>query len=298
MELRHLRYFVAVAEELNFTKAAQRMCTVQPSLSQQIKDLEHEVGVQLLIRSNRKVELTAEGIAFLNEARLSLQHAEKAVIDARQVANLQKDQLKIGFVPVAEMKVFPYIMPNIRAHFPQVKIHFHSMTDADQFQALHKGEIDVAFTRFANNHEAFEYIQIFQEPLVLIMPKDSPFAEQRSISIKSFEQQDFIISDPVASPQLYKIIQDFFKQNKIAVKVVQQSTNILLNVNLVGMGVGWSLVPAYVIPLLGDKIVVKNTVEPLPMIGLYASYRKDQKNEAIDLILKILKEQFYMDFFK
>ena len=212
-----------------------------------------------------------------------------------QVANLQKDQLKIGFVPVAEMKVFPYIMPNIRAHFPQVKIHFHSMTDADQFQALHKGEIDVAFTRFANNHEAFEYIQIFQEPLVLIMPKDSPFAEQRSISIKSFEQQDFIISDPVASPQLYKIIQDFFKQNKIAVKVVQQSTNILLNVNLVGMGVGWSLVPAYVIPLLGDKIVVKNTVEPLPMIGLYASYRKDQKNEAIDLILKILKEQFYMD---
>ncbi len=298
MELRHLRYFVAVAEELNFTKAAQRMCTVQPSLSQQIKDLEHEVGVQLLIRSNRKVELTAEGIAFLNEARLSLQHAEKAVIDARQVANLQKDQLKIGFVPVAEMKVFPYIMPNIRAHFPQVKIHFHSMADADQFQALHKGEIDVAFTRFANNHETFEYIQIFQEPLVLIMPKDSPFAEQRSISIKSFEQQDFIISDPVASPQLYKIIQDFFKQNKIAVKVVQQSTNILLNVNLVGMGVGWSLVPAYVIPLLGDKIVVKNTVEPLPMIGLYASYRKDQKNEAIDLILKILKEQFYMDFFK
>ena len=298
MELRHLRYFVAVAEELNFTKAAQRMCTVQPSLSQQIKDLEHEVGVQLLIRSNRKVELTTEGVAFLKEARLSLEHAEKAMIDARQVANLQKDQLKIGFVPVAEMKVFPYIMPNIRAHFPQVKIHFHSMTDADQFQALHKGEIDVAFTRFANSHEAFEYIQIFQEPLVLIMPVDSPFAEQRSISIKSFEQQDFIISDPVASPQLYKIIQDFFKQNKIAVKVVQQSTNILLNVNLVGMGVGWSLVPAYVIPLLGDKIVVKNTVEPLPMIGLYASYRKDQKNEVIDLILKILKEQFYMDFFK
>ena len=94
MELRHLRYFVAVAEELNFTKAAQRMCTVQPSLSQQIKDLEHEVGVQLLIRSNRKVELTAEGVAFLKEARLSLEHAEKAMIDARQVANLQKDQMK------------------------------------------------------------------------------------------------------------------------------------------------------------------------------------------------------------
>ena len=129
MELRHLRYFVAVAEELNFTKAALRMCTVQPSLSQQIKDLEHEVGVQLLVRSNRKVELTEEGAAFLKEARLSLEHAEKAIYDARQIANIQKDQLKIGFVPVAEMKVFPYIMPNIRAHFPQIKIDFHTVTD-------------------------------------------------------------------------------------------------------------------------------------------------------------------------
>ena len=106
-----------------------------------------------------------------------------------------------------------------------------------------------------------------------------------------------MISDEDASPQLYKIIQDFFKQSKLNVNVVQHSTNILLNVNLVGMGVGWSLVPAYVLPLLGDKIIVKNTIEPLPMIGLYASYRKDQQNDAIELILRILKEQFYMDFF-
>lgn len=297
MELRHLRYFVAVAEELNFTKAAQRMCTVQPSLSQQIKDLEQEVGVQLLIRSNRKVELTAEGQAFLKQAALSLEHAELAIQDARKVANLQKDQLNIGFVPVAEMKIFPYIMPNIRAHFPELKIHFHSFTDADQFKLLKKGDIDIAFTRYQDHSDEFECVQIFSEPLTLIMPKDSPMAEQRHISIKSFNHQDFVISDEDASPQLHKLITEFFKSSKLNVNVVQKSTNILLNVNLVGMGVGWSIVPAYVIPLLGDKIVVKNTIEPLPMIGLYASYRKDQSNEAIELILRILKEQFYMGFF-
>lgn len=297
MELRHLRYFVAVAEELNFTRAAQRMCTVQPSLSQQIKDLEQEVGVQLLIRSNRKVELTEEGKAFLKEALLSLEHAEKAIYDARQIASVNKDQLKIGFVPVAEMKIFPYIMPNIRAHFPDIKIDFHSLTDSAQFGALRKGEIDIAFTRYPDESGEFENVQIFQEPLALIIPKASSFAEQRTVSIKEFNHQDFVISDEDASPQLHKIIQDFFKQSKLNVSVVQKSTNILLNVNLVGMGVGWSLVPAYVIPLLGDKIVVKNTIEPLPMIGLYANYRKDQKNEAITLILKILKEQFYMDMF-
>ncbi|AUX84983.1 MULTISPECIES: LysR substrate-binding domain-containing protein [Acinetobacter] len=297
MELRHLRYFVAVAEELNFTKAAQRMCTVQPSLSQQIKDLEQEVGVQLLVRSNRKVELTEEGKAFLKEALLSLEHAEKAIQDARKVANISKDQLHIGFVPVAEMKIFPYIMPNIRAHFPDLKIHFHSLTDADQFRALKKGDIDIAFTRYVDESSELEFVQIFNEPLALIVPKDSAAAAQRHVSIKSFNQQDFIISDEGASPQLYKIIQDFFKQSKLNVNVVQHSTNILLNVNLVGMGVGWSLVPAYVIPLLGDKIVVKNTIEPLPTIGLYASYRKEQRSEAIELILKILKEQFYTGIF-
>ena len=240
MELRHLRYFVAVAEELNFTKAAQRMCTVQPSLSQQIKDLEQEVGVQLLIRSNRKVELTEEGKAFLKEALLSLEHAEKAIQDARKIANLNKDQLNIGFVPVAEMKIFPYIMPNIRAHFPEIKINFHSLTDANQFKALKKGDIDIAFTRYVDESSELEHVQIFSEPLALIVPKDSAIAAQRHVSIKSFNQQDFIISDEVASPQLYKIITDFFNQSKLNVNVVQQSTNILLNVNLVGMGVGWS----------------------------------------------------------
>lgn len=297
MELRHLRYFVAVAEELNFTKAAQRMCTVQPSLSQQIKDLETEVGVQLLIRSNRKVELTEEGKAFLKQALLSLEHAELAIQDARKIANLQKDQLNIGFVPVAEMKIFPYIMPNIRAHFPELKIHFHSFTDADQFKALKKGELDIAFTRYQDESSEIECVQIFSEPLALIVPKDDPITQQRHVSIKSFNGQNFVISDEDASPQLHKLITNYFKEAKLNVNVVQHSTNILLNVNLVGMGVGWSIVPAYVIPLLGDKIVVKNTIEPLPMIGLYASYRKEHKNDAIELILKILKEQFYMGFF-
>lgn len=295
MELRHLRYFVAVAEELNFTKAAQRMCTVQPSLSQQIKDLEQEVGVQLLLRSNRKVELTEEGKAFLKEAILCLAHANQAIHDARQVSKSNQDHLNIGFVPVAEMKVFPYIMPNIRAHFPALSINFQSLIDAKQFEALKMGAIDIAFTRYIDDSNELESLQIFQEPLALIVPKDSAADGLKAVSIKSFNQQEFIISDPVASPQLYEVIQNFFKKEKLSPNITQYSTNILLNVNLVGMGEGWSLVPEYVTPLLGDKVVVKSTLEPLPMIGLYVSYRKHQKNPAIDLILKILKAHYYLN---
>lgn len=295
MELRHLRYFVAVAEELNFTKAAQRMCTVQPSLSQQIKDLEEEVGVQLLVRTNRKVELTEEGKAFLKEALLCLEHAKKAIHDARQVSKFNQDHLNIGFIPVAEMKVFPYIMPNIRAHFPSLTINFQSLTDELQFQALKKGEIDIAFTRYIDENEELESLQVFQEPLMLIVPKDASVMSAKQVNIRSFNQQNFVVSDEASSPQLYKIIQNFLKKEKLSPNIVQYSTNILLNVNLVGMGLGWSLVPMYVTPLLGDKVIVKNTVEPLPMISLYVSYRKNQKNEAIDLILKILKEHFYIN---
>ncbi len=93
-----------------------------------------------------------------------------------------------------------------------------------------------------------------------------------------------------------ELLMVFFKKSKLNIHIVQHSTNILLNVNLVGMEIGWSLVPQYVIPLLGDKIVVKKTVEPLPMIGLHVSYRKDHVNKAIDLILDVLKKQFHLNF--
>lgn len=293
MELRHLRYFIAVAEELNFTKAAQRMCTVQPSLSQQIKDLEDEVGTQLFLRTNRKVELTAAGHAFLKQAYLSISYAQQAIEQARLAAQLHVDQLNIGFVPVAEMKVFPYIMPHIRANFPELDIHFKSLTDRQQLEALAQGHLDLALTRYVTAHPDIESIKIFDEPLALIMPKDAIEAKQKHIAIKQFSQQKFIISDEHASPELNRIIRQFFDQHQLELQVVQESTNILLNVNLVGMGLGWSIVPAYVIPLLGDKIVVKSTVQPLPTISLYVSYHKGSPKPAIELILKVLGEQFY-----
>ena len=264
MELRHLRYFCMVARELNFTRAAEKLNTVQPSLSQQIKDLEQEVGVKLLERSNRKVELTEAGEVFLKEALQSLEHAERAIQLARQVAEVEKEHLDIGFLPVAEMKIFPYIMPNIRAHFPDLKAQFHSLTDAEQFSWLRQGTIDIAFTRYPDPSAEFESIKIFDEPLTLIVPRDSDVRDRPALSIKNFAGRNFVISDEQASPQLFNIIHEFLNKSGIKVNVVQHSTNILLNVNLVGMGVGWSLVPAYVIPLLGENIMVKKDHRAAP----------------------------------
>ena len=128
MELRHLRYFVALAEELNFTRAAQKLCTVQPSLSQQIKDLEEEVGVQLIDRSARKIALTLEGQGFLKYALESIKYAELAVAHARQIANQSQQQLFIGVLHVAEMTIIPQIIQQVRAQFPQVDLKIRSLS--------------------------------------------------------------------------------------------------------------------------------------------------------------------------
>jgi Bacterial regulatory helix-turn-helix protein, lysR family len=128
MELRHLRYFITVADELNFTRAAALLHTAQPSPSQQILDLENEVGVQLLERSNRKVELTEAGEVFLAEARVTLAQADRAVARARHVARQQDETVTIGFVPATEVRVFPTILPRLRMHFPHVRVELRSLS--------------------------------------------------------------------------------------------------------------------------------------------------------------------------
>lgn len=297
MELRHLRYFVAVAEELNFTRAAQKMCTVQPSLSQQIKDLEMEVGVKLLDRNNRTVALTKEGQAFYQQAILSLKYAQQAIDDARKIADDAAKCLRIGFVPVAEMKVFPSILPSLRAHFSDLQIEFKSMPDLLQKQALLNQEIDIGFSRCNDQDQHVQSIKIFDEPLALIMPREVAAATAEHISIHQLHHQDFIFSDEQASPVLNQIVKDFLAAHQVKVNPVQHSTNILLNVNLVAMGVGWSIVPAYVIPLLGDHIVVKKTIEPLPMIGLYANFPTGEPKSSVQFLLDTLKQQFYLQPF-
>lgn len=143
MELRHLRYFITVAEELSFSKAALKLHTAQPSLSQQIKDLEDDIGVQLFHRTKRKVELTEEGLVFLEQARLTLTQADKAITMARQVAAAKVQYLKIGFVPSAEIRIFPYILPRLRVKLPKLQIRTLNLKESDQIAELKKGDLDI-----------------------------------------------------------------------------------------------------------------------------------------------------------
>src|ERR1700722_15647452 len=147
MELRHLRYFVAVAEELNFTRAAQRLNTAQPSLSQQIKNLGADVGVALLDRGKHHVALTAGGKVFLAEAREILARVERAGQRAVRAQQGESAELIVGVVPAAEIKILPKLIPLVERRLPRLRLVFHNLPSAEQKRLLATGSLDVGLLR-------------------------------------------------------------------------------------------------------------------------------------------------------
>ncbi|QPF31853.1 DNA-binding transcriptional regulator HcaR [Acinetobacter lwoffii] len=295
MELRHLRYFITVAEELNFSKAALKLYTAQPSLSQQIKDLEEDVGVKLLNRTKRKVELTEEGAVFLEQARLTLTQADKAVAMARQVSQAKQQMLRIGFVPVAEMKIFPYILPNLRVQNPDLKIELLSLNNNEQMRLLKKGDLDLTFTRHNFNSDEIESQFVIREPLIFLLPKDHPLAKYERIPVKALNGIDFIIPSAEQSLTLNQAILDFAKANGIELNIVQKADNILFNINSIGMGLGCTILPGYIAPLTMDNTVIRPLDVELPYLDLYVSYHKNNKSYVVSKFLELLTRVFYLD---
>ena len=295
MELRHLRYFITVAEELNFSKAALKLYTAQPSLSQQIKDLEEDVGVKLLNRTKRKVELTEEGAVFLEQARLTLAQADKAVAMARQVSQAKQQMLRIGFVPVAEMKIFPYILPNLRVQNPDLKIELLSLNNNEQMRLLKKGDLDLTFTRHNFNSDEIESQFVIREPLIFLLPKDHPLAKYERIPVKAVNGIDFIIPSAEQSLTLNQAILDFAKANGIELNIVQKADNILFNINSIGIGLGCTILPGYIAPLTMDNTVIRPLDVELPYLDLYVSYHKNNKSYVVSKFLELLTRVFYLD---
>ena len=296
MELRHLRYFITVAEELNFSKAALRLYTAQPSLSQQIKDLEDDVGVRLLNRTKRKVELTEEGAVFLEQARLTLAQADKAVAMARQVSQAKQQLLRIGFVPVAEMKIFPYVLPNLRVQNPDLKIDLLSLNNVDQIRGIKKGELDISFTRDNFQSDEIESKFVLREPLIFILPKEHPLAKYERIPVQALDGIDFIIPSDEQSKMLHDAILNFAKDHGIEFNIVQKADNILFNINSIGIGLGCTILPGYIATLTMNNTVIRPLDVELPSLDLFVSYRKNSNSTAVQKFMDLLSKVFFLDF--
>ena len=289
MELRHLRYFLAVAEEQSFTKAADKLFTAQPSLSQQIKDLEQEVGVALFERLARKVRLTPEGEAFLPYAQQSLDYAKRAVAAARQVAQRKNNQLHIGFLNVAEITLMPTILAQLKQSMPNLKIHLHSMTCLEQITALKNAELDLSFTRYALDHPDYENLQLMTEQIHLVALKNL-HPTTRILKLQELKNHSVIMCEQNASPVFYDKLNALLDFNQLDAQMLWV-TNVLQHINLINMGMGFSFVPDYLLKFLNPDVNIIQTDVQLPRLGLYATCAKHSDHAALSTIMQAIRLQ-------
>src|SRR6478609_8004238 len=216
MELRHLRYFVAVAEEGSLTVAAERrLHTAQPSLSRQMRDLEYEVGTQLMVRSARGIELTTAGRVFLDHARLALAQVEAGREAARRAARPAKPSFALGFLTGQEMDWLPEAMRILRDELPNIEVTVSSQYSPDLANALMSGKLDLAFLRPEANMPDLEFRLVTKEPLVVVLPSDHRLASLAKIDPHKIVGETFINVSGTA-PALRVIIDAYLQREGIA----------------------------------------------------------------------------------
>ncbi len=293
MELRHLRYFVAVAEELNFTRAAERLDTAQPSLSQQIKQLETFLGVTLLIRNKRRVELTEIGDAFLAEARDILARAERAVQRIRETAGNQAAELSVAVAPAAEVKVLPKLLPLLRREMPGLRLILHTLPTSEQKVAFANHSLDVGFLRGPIALPDAIVEPLLDEKLVIGLPTKHPLAGRKKLRIAELNQYPFIMISRKGSPELHDAVQNFCEQSGLRPQIAQRAGNVLGNLNLIRNGVGFGLLPDYVASILPRGVTLRHLdVKPEPVVPLVLAHASRSQSPLLPRFLRLVKDCF------
>ena len=243
MELRHLRYFIAVAEELNFTRAAEKLHMAQPPLSQQIQQLEAQLGFQLFRRTKRTVTLTEAGQVFFEEAQKILLQLDRAIQLGQQTNRGELGQLTIGFVSSASHNVVPAILQAFRTLHPAVKLELREMTTNQQLQRLREGQIDIGFIRPPVEDGVNSEI-VFREPLIVALPQTHRMADRAIVELRELSTEPFIMFPRSLAPGLYDPIVSLCQQAGFSPRAAQEAIQMQTIVSLVAAEMGVAIVPA------------------------------------------------------
>lgn len=257
VELRHLRYFVAVAEELSFTRAAARLRTAQPSLSQQIRRLESAVGVKLLDRNRRHVVLTNAGRVFLRQANDILARVEHARRLAKQAADGRAGDLSVGTFPSADVRILPALRPLLAEHLPDLRLILHSKYAVDPLAGLESGALDVAFVRGPLEAPGLESAELLHERIVLVLPSHHPLARRKRIPVQSLDDLPCITIERSLSPPLHDAAAALYRDAKIRMHAVSSADHVLGHLQLVQEGLGFALLPDSVAMLLPPGVTCR-----------------------------------------
>jgi LysR family hca operon transcriptional activator len=289
VELRHLRYFVAVVEEGSLTRAAElRLHTSQPSLSRQIRDLEYQVGAELLSRSVHGVELTAAGKGFLDHARLALAQVDAAVEAARRAAQPARKTFAIGFQTGHEMHWLPQAMHVLRDELKNIQVTVSSDYSPDLAEALVRGRLDVAFLRVEPTFD-LGYEVVDHEPLIVLMPSDHRLSSREAIHPREFVGEIFIGGSNKATV-LGAVTEDYLRHCGLEIKLDHGVDNMAMAISLVASTRGLALMPAYAKDLLPWSVVSRPLEGEAPTIDLAVGYSKANTSSILKLFLSRLEE--------
>ncbi len=258
VELRHLRYFCAVAEELHFGRAAARLGVSQPPLSLQIRQLEEMIGARLFDRHSRSVALTDAGHALYDASRRLLRDVETAVLAARQAGNGEIGELRVAFAPTLMLSSFADTIQRYRSRYPGVRLDLRELPSAEQTAALLRGDIDVGVAREAGTDPRLRVEPIAREPLMIALNRDHPKAKRARVPLAALAHDPWVLFPRAIAPLLYDHVLALCREAGFRPRVVQESRETYTTVGLVGAGVGVTVIPAGMARMGWRRVVYKS----------------------------------------
>lgn len=291
MELRHLRYFVAVAEELHFTRAAERLGIGQPPLSQQIQQLERELGARLFRRLSRGVALTEVGAIFLADARTTLAAAARAMDNARRAARGELGSLHIGFTVSASFHPFvPRVILQFRETHPEVTLTLREGNSAEMLLAVREGRLDLAIVRPPSRfYEQLELEALFDEDMLIVLSDHHPLSARASLTLAELAHENFVLYARQTGPGLFDAIVAACRQSGFSPNVTQEAPQMSSTINLVAAGLGVSIVPAAIRSFRPEGVRYIPIDGIAPRAPLSLAYRRFEHAETVLRFLDALR---------
>ncbi|WP_281517766.1 LysR family transcriptional regulator [Ferranicluibacter rubi] len=239
----HVRSFIVLASELNFSRAARRLNMTQPPLSRQIRLLEEQLDVSLFERSSRRVALTPAGLTFLHEAQKLLAQGEAAMTAARRAARGSAGSVRVAFVGAATYTFLPDFIARARTAAPQIELELVQMETAEQLKAINEGQVDLGFSRPLNGQHRLASLCVAREAMILAIPRTHPLAAHRRLRPDILNGEPFIMFSPQAR-YLHDMLTLMIAEHRIEPRIVQSMTHSQAILSLVSAGIGLAIVPA------------------------------------------------------
>jgi DNA-binding transcriptional LysR family regulator len=289
VEIRHLRYFLAVAEELNFSRAAEKLNIAQPPLSQQIKQLESELGVRLFDRDSRPVRLSDAGRYFSEHARTLVQRFDLLKKNTQRLGRAEEGTLSIGFVGSATCEVLPSVLRQFRTDYPGVELTLNEMSAREQKEALLERQINVGFLRPSVDDELIMIEPLLEEDVILACPVSHPIAQKTSVALSSLSNESFVSFPRNPEPSFGAYLSGLCRDAGFEPKVTQETHELNTALSLVAGGIGIAMMPASIRAIERSGVVYVPFKKPVPTTVINVAYRRDDSSPALNAFLAIMR---------